>query len=142
MSALLTMAEAARVAGVTLSAVKHAHRASRLPAVRRPDGVWAVERADAVAYGREAADRRARVAQRRAEARAAASPRRVLPAAPLLRQVELRGGPAACGARQDTAELEALRLARLYGRVTRRTGDQLATMLGLSVWDLWPSYAA
>lgn len=139
MNAALTFSEAAAVAGVTLSAVKHAHRAGTLPAQRGADGVWLVERGDAVAYGREAAQRRARVAQRRAEARTAASPRRVLPAEPLLRQVELRGGPTACGARQDTAELEALRLAKLYGRVTLRAGDQLAAMLGLTMWDLWPT---
>jgi hypothetical protein len=139
MTTPLTFSEAARMAGVTVSAVKHAHRAGRLSAHRGPDGVWLVDRAEAEAYGRQAAERRARVAMHRTEARAAASPRRVLPAEPLLRQVELRGGPKACGAEQDTAELEALRLAKLYGRVTRRAGDQLAAMLGLTMWDLWPS---
>lgn len=133
----LTLTEAARVAGVSLSAVRHAVRAGTLPAVRGADGLWRVEPADAQAYGRQAAQRRARVAQRRREASEAWSPRRVLPAEPLLRQVELRGGPAACGAGQGSAELEALRSAKLYGRVTPRAAEQFAAWLGLSARELW-----
>jgi len=66
-----------------------------------------------------------------------------VPAAPLLRQVLLRGGDAACGVRQHSAEERALWRAREWGYLTEAAADRLSCrVLGMSVWELWPSYAA
>jgi len=66
-----------------------------------------------------------------------------VPAAPLLRQVLLRGGDAACGVRQHSAEERALARARKWGYLTEAGADKLScSVLRMSVWELWPSYAA
>lgn len=131
----LGVVEAAQVAGMTVSGIKHAIRAGRL-SPERDDGNVRLALEEVEALGRLAAERRARITQRAEAARAAVSPRRTLSAAPLLRQIEVRGGAAACGIRKG-GDQEALRRARLYGRLTPRAADRLAQRLGLTPWDLW-----
>lgn len=139
MSHWVPFSEAARLAGVSYPGVWHAYRAGKLVARRRPDGRMEAELGSVRVYGAQAAARRARVARNRSAGIVAHSPRRTVDAQPLLEAVEARGGPAACGVRQGSAELEALRLAKLYGRVTPRAGAQLAsTVLGLPVREVWP----
>lgn len=66
-----------------------------------------------------------------------------VPAAPLLRQIILRGGDAACGVRQSSAEERALMRARSCGWLTEDAADKLAChILAMSAWELWPTYAA
>lgn len=61
-----------------------------------------------------------------------------LPAAPLLRQVMLRGGPAACGVEQNSAELQALERAQKEGALTHDAADVLSVrLLGLPPVLLW-----
>ncbi len=76
-----------------------------------------------------------------AAVRAATAPRTAprVPAGPLLRQIALRGGEAACGVRHRSAEQKSLERARLEGSITLWMADRLAVrLLGLTVWDLWP----
>jgi hypothetical protein len=64
-------------------------------------------------------------------------PRR-LAAGPLLRQIALRGGDAACGVRAGSAEQKALERAREDGTLTLWAADRLAVrLLGLTIWDIW-----
>lgn len=64
--------------------------------------------------------------------------RRHLPSAPLLRQIELRGGPAACGVRQNSREQKALERAQRHGWLTVRAADELAVrLLGELPCELW-----
>lgn len=66
-------------------------------------------------------------------------PARRLPAAPLLRQVELRGGVTALGSRRRDADLALIERAARDGSITIWMADHLAvTLLGLTLWDLWP----
>ena len=66
-----------------------------------------------------------------------------LPAAPLLRQVALRGGPRAVGVRQSSAEEQALLRAQRSGTVTVKMGDRLAVkLLGLTAYELWGDHVA
>lgn len=66
-----------------------------------------------------------------------------VPAAPLLRQVMLRGGDAACGVGMRSTEARALWRAREWGHLTEAAADKLACrVLRMSVWELWPTYAA
>ena len=61
-----------------------------------------------------------------------------VPAAPLLRAVELRGGAAACGAKRSPALERALERAQVSGRLTYRAADQLAIrLLGLHPMLVW-----
>lgn len=140
MSEWMTLSEGARRVGVSRSALQHARRAGRLEARPLPDGRLVVSVSAVDAYGAQWAARQARVASRRSAGLAAWSPRRTVDAGPLLDLVAARGGPAACGVEQGSAELEALRLAKFYGRVTPRAAEQLAVgVLGLTPWDLWPA---
>lgn len=61
-----------------------------------------------------------------------------VPAAPLLRQVMLRGGPAACGVEQHSAEEKALERAQEEGALTRDVADLLSVrLLALPPVLLW-----
>lgn len=61
-----------------------------------------------------------------------------VPAAPLLRFVMLRGGPAACGAREGTAAERALLRARRNGWLTIWAADELAVhLVGLTPVEIW-----
>lgn len=133
-----TFREVGHRSGTTRSAVWHAHRAGRLESRRDPESGWVVSVSSANVFTREASARRVRVAARREAAKLSVSPKRTWNADPLLQAVDLRGGPTACGARQGTAAEEALRLARLYGRVTPEAGEQLAVgLLGVHPMELW-----
>ena len=62
---------------------------------------------------------------------------------PSVRQILLRGGDAACGVRQGSAEQQALVRARQCGWLTEDAADKRAChVLAMSAWELWPSYAA
>lgn len=62
----------------------------------------------------------------------------MLDARPLLRYVELRGGPASLGVRQRSPEERALSRAKTTGRVSVRLADHLAvTILGMCPLELW-----
>jgi hypothetical protein len=61
-----------------------------------------------------------------------------LPAEPLLRQVELRGGLAEWGIPPGGAAEKALARARREGTVTIWTADRLAVLLGMHPLELWP----
>lgn len=66
---------------------------------------------------------------------------RQLPAEPLVRQVELRGGPAACGVVKGSADEKALERARADGMLSAWLADRLVVrLLQLTVWDLWPDH--
>lgn len=70
--------------------------------------------------------------------KAPAPRRRRLPAGPLLRLVDGRGGPAACGIRQGSADERALDRARRTGRITEDAADRLAVrLLGLVPAEIW-----
>lgn len=128
--------KAAWYAGVTMTAVHNARRARWLRGRLDEEGLWECE-ADAVrAYATEVTARRRRAEKRARVARERESAARCLDAEPILRVVIERGGPAACGFRSP-ADREALRLARLYGRVTPRTARRLARRVGASKRDLW-----
>ena len=56
----------------------------------------------------------------------------------LLRQIALRGGDAACGVREGSAEQKALERAREDGVLTLWMADRLTVRLpGLTVWEIW-----
>lgn len=95
--------EAAAALGRSADLVPHQAQKERLRA-RKVDGVWIVDADDLERYRREVLGRTYR--------RGGGVPRPHLPAAPLLRQVELRGGTAACGVRPKTAKENALERAR------------------------------
>lgn len=140
MSEWLSTVEAAAVAEVTPTALHNARRAGRLPARRGPDGRWQYEVAVVAAYAEEVADKRRRAEERRRARRAAASERRTVDVEPLLEFIAEHGGPAACGLR-DPADLEMLRLARSYGRLTPAGARRLARRCGTTKGALWPSRA-
>lgn len=59
-------------------------------------------------------------------------------AEPLLRLLAVRGGPAACGAGEGTAEEQALLRARRQGWVTIWAADELAVrLLGMTPLEVW-----
>lgn len=61
-----------------------------------------------------------------------------LPAAPLLERVDGRGGLAACGGQQHSAEERAYYRARRDGWLTERAADLLAVrLLGLTTREVW-----
>ena len=83
-------------------------------------------------------DRRSVEAFRDGPRRRQGAPAPSLPVGPLLRQVELRGGPDACGAWRGSAEEQALRRAAVDGRVTYDQMDVLAVrLLGMHPIELW-----
>lgn len=64
--------------------------------------------------------------------------RQRLPARPLLRQIELRGGDYALGVRIGSAEKRALERARADGWVTESAGDHLAVhVLRMTPFEVW-----
>jgi len=74
----------------------------------------------------------------------AARPRRIhpepplLPAAPLLRQIALRGGPAVCGVQAHSPEQKAIERAQREGHLTLWMADRLAAqILGLCPLEVW-----
>lgn len=71
--------------------------------------------------------------------RAVAPERELLPLEPLLRQIRLRGGPAAVGAANRTAGAKDLERARAAGGLTYAAADRLAVrLLGVTPRELWP----
>lgn len=99
------------------------------------DGRWLYDGADVAAH---VARRRARDASRVQDGTAV--PR--VDARPLLRQIELRGGPAAVGVRQHSADEKALERAQRDGWLSPELADRLAIrLLGLTMWELWPDEA-
>lgn len=63
---------------------------------------------------------------------------RLLPADPLLRQVELAGGGYGLGIRKSSAEERTLLRARQRGYITEWQADRLCTrLLGLTPPELW-----
>lgn len=130
---LVSSHHAATMLGITPKQVAVLARRGLLEG-EKASGVWWIHRTSVEAYeANKAARRRAcndRVAAKRVSTR--------WPAGPLLRQIALRGGDAACGVRQGSAAQEALRLARKSGTLTPWMADRLAVgLLGLTVWDLW-----
>lgn len=125
-----TLAEAARAAHLSRSSVTSLCRRGVIDAVQ-VDGWWLLDGASLTAWLE-----RPTVVRRRGSRR--------LDAWPLLRQVELAGGRAACGVERNTAEDKALDRAAIEGTLTVRAADQLAVrLLGLTPWEVWgEAYAA
>ncbi|GEP38587.1 hypothetical protein NPS01_22500 [Nocardioides psychrotolerans] len=124
----LTISEAVAYAGRVKSRILELARTGRVEAVQ-VDGRWLIDGASLDAY--LAQPRRPGIRRR------TAGPRRVS-AEPLLRQIALRGGDAACGVEHGSAAQKALERAREDGTVTVWTADHLAVhLLGLTLWDLW-----
>ncbi len=97
------------------------------------DGVWLLDGGSVEEYRR-----RTPRPVRSAGPRRPVERRRRLPAGPLLRQVELRGGKAAVGARRTTAERRLLERAEASGYMSLWAADRLAVeLLGLTLWELW-----
>lgn len=124
----LTTAEAAVRAGVTRTYVQQLVLASELDAVK-VDRYWLIDA--------ESVDdwlaRRQTVA---AEPGEHIHPR--LPAAPLLRWVELLGGAAALGVEAKSAEEKALERAADEGSLTVWAADHLAVhALRMTPWEVW-----
>lgn len=125
-----TTAEAAAAAGVTRKTATKWASSGQVDAVQ-VDGLWLVDGGSLLAYaGRPRPPRPARSASRTAEPR--------VPAEPLLRQLHLRGGPAACGVQAHSAEEKALERARTEGSLTVWAADQLAVrVLGVHPLLVW-----
>jgi hypothetical protein len=121
----LTNAEARRLLRVSSWQVNHLARHGRIRG-RKVAEYWVLDRASVLAYNER---------RRRAELR--------LPAEPLLRQVQLRGGRAACGIVPGSSTARALDQAQASGQLSAEAADDLAVhVLGLTVWDLWPGAEA
>lgn len=115
--------EAAALVGVSRLTVRTWAQTGVVPAVD-VDGTWLVDAGDVLAYAAARRTRRAR------------EPR--VPAGPLLRAIELRGGAARCGVRPNSPEEKALERARADGTLTVWAADRLAVrLLGLTAWELW-----
>lgn len=113
--------EAAVLVGVSRLTVRTWGQTGTVPAVE-VDGVWLFDAIDIVA---QLARRQARREPR-------------VPAGPLLRQIELRGGDYALGVRIGSAEKKALERAREDGTLTVWAADWLTTqLLGLTPWEVW-----
>jgi excisionase family DNA binding protein len=122
---LLTTDEAAAVLGVTRCYVAELAFIGRIRGVKM-DRRWLLDRDSLEGY---LEDRR----RRRREGMVAH-----VPAVPLLRQLELRGGWAACGVRYKSADHKALERARASGWLTVRMADELTCrLLGLTLVELW-----
>jgi hypothetical protein len=117
----ITNAEARVLLRVSSWQTNHLARAGLVRAVK-VDEYWMFERDSVLAYDEARRDR----AQR-------------LPTEPLLRQVRLRGGRAACGVAPESSTARRLQQAAVSGHLTVETADELAVhVLGLTVWDVWP----
>lgn len=124
----LTAGEAAEVAQVTQRQISQLARRGTLEAVK-VDGQWLVDGASLAAYR----------SQRPYTPCPGGPKQRRLPAAPLIRQVELAGGVAAVGSGRADADRALLERAVREGSLTLWAADHLAvTLLGLTLWDLWP----
>jgi excisionase family DNA binding protein len=118
--------EAAAVLGVHPDAVSAAARRGDLRG-EKVGRVWMFDRDAVRAYA-------ARQERRRAQRRL-----RHVPAQPLLRQVELRGGFRALGVASKSAEEKALERARRAGSLTTDAADRLAVrLLGCTPGEVWP----
>lgn len=123
----LTAAEAAVRVGMTKSQISRLARLGEVEAVK-VDEYWLIDGASVAAYA----------ARRRVPPPTSwvACPR--LPAGPLLRQIELRGGVAACGVAPDSAEEKAIERAREEGSLTLWAADHMAVrVLGMTPLELW-----
>lgn len=120
-----TTTEAAAAVGCTTSTILEWARAEAFDAVR-VDRQWLVDGGSPLAYAN------------RPKTPRGGRPEPRVPASPLLRQIALRGGAAACGARKGSPEEKALERARVDGHLTVWMADQIAArLLGLTLWDLW-----
>lgn len=120
--------EAARAYGVGSDRIARLALAGKVEAVK-VDGMWLIDGES--------------LARHLAGSRRPTQPPRPRPptsfdATPLLRQIELRGGAAACGVAPRSAEERALERARHDGWLTPYAADHLAIkVLGLTLWELW-----
>ncbi|KAA1426457.1 helix-turn-helix domain-containing protein [Nocardioides antri] len=155
----LTAAEAAQALRRTKSYVGTLARQGELDGVK-VDEQWLIDGASVVAYEQEHPHRLAGLQRARERAalvavparRTAPEPRHLVadedevgpnllrervPAAPLLRQIEL-ASLAGRMASLDEQEQKAIERARHEGTLTIRAADQLAVrLLGLTLWDLY-----
>lgn len=120
-----TAAEAAKASGAGRDIICSLARRGLVDAVK-VDGQWLIDGGSLHEYWR-----------RTTPGPPAGPGQRRLPAAPLLRQIELAGGDDVIGVRQHTAEKRMLERARYEGTVTLWAADHMAVKLGLTVWDLW-----
>lgn len=125
----LTAGEAALAAQVTATQISALARSGRVEAIK-VDGQWLIDGASLAAY-RERRPYRLH--------RGGKPKQRRLPAAPLLRQIELAGGVTALRSQRRDADLALVERAAREGSLTVWTADHLAvSLLGLTLWELWP----
>lgn len=125
-SRLLTAAEAAAEFDVRRERLIQAARRGSIEGFKLGRGMWLLEEASVAAW----------LPDRSVDLALPADLR--LPAGPLLRLVDARGGAAACGVRAHSAEERALLRARRSGTLTPRAADQLAVrVLGLVPGTIW-----
>jgi excisionase family DNA binding protein len=120
----MTTEEAAALHGVDRDVISAAARAGVLRGVKVAR-TWVLDRQSVLDFNPTLLVRRTR-----------------LPAAPLLRLIELHGGDYELGVRIGSADKRALERARHDGWVTLATGDRLVVrLLGLTPWEVWgPAY--
>jgi excisionase family DNA binding protein len=123
----LTAGEAADRLGVRTAQVARLATRGELEGVK-VEGQWLIDGASVAAYDAVRGQRR--------PTRWVAAPR--LPAGPLLRQIELRGGVAACGVEANSTEEKAIGRAQDEGSLTLRAADHLAVrVLRMTPLELW-----
>lgn len=120
---LLTSAEAAVLLGVSAAWVARLAKAGAIAGTLLPGG-WLLDAASVRSY-------RPRKPAPRGKAPS-------VPAGPLLRLLDARGGAAACGVVPRSAEEKAIERARRSGTLTEPMADRLAVaVLGLTAWEIW-----
>lgn len=125
----LTASEAAVVGKVTNRQISALARTGQIDAVK-VDGQWLIDGASLAAYRERRPHRLLRGGKPK---------QRRLPAAPLLRQIELAGGVTALRSQRRDADLALVERAAREGSLTVWTADHLAvSLLGLTLWELWP----
>jgi excisionase family DNA binding protein len=133
---LLTTAEASALVGVNAAQIARLARRGVIAGTKVGPRRWLVA-ADSV---RSYAPKRPRLDPwwwEPSEQEQRPGPRR-LPARPFLRQLDRRGGSAACGVRQRSAEEKAIERARRSGVLTEVMADRLSIeLLGLTMWEVW-----
>ena len=133
MRAALDSFEAARLLDVCPGHVVHLAREGKIRA-ERVGRSYVIDRGSAEAYA-EQRDRR-KASMRPTPPRPA--PPDALPATPLLRVVDRRGGRRAVGVARKSAEERTLQRAARDGWVSQQMADRLATqLLGLTPWEVW-----
>lgn len=140
-SELLDVGQASELSGFCRDYVNQLARAGKIQG-HKVGQEWLLERASLLAYVEERrihAQRLRERAEERRERPRLVQVREALPAAPLIRQVMLRGGPGACGAWGSAALEKAWERALRDGWLTERAADELAVrLLGMVPREIWP----